>query len=369
MECVSVPSIDCSEFCRRLQGQVSGRRIPLTGSIEVTARCNLRCAHCYINLPAADTKARQEEMSCRDLCRFVDQIVDEGCLWLLLTGGEPFIRDDFLDIYTHSRKKGLLITLFTNGTLLTRRIAEHLAEWPPFKVEITFYGCTEQTYERVAGLPGSFKRCMQGIELLLALKLPVKLKTMVTTLNQHEVEEMGAYAEGLGLEFRFDPLLNARLNGDRTPTQFRISPQEVLALDCADKRRMQEWQEFHDRFMAPPLQPDYLYQCGAGLNTFHIDPYGAMSACMMSRTPSYDLRHGTFQQGWHEFMPDVRTQRWTRDSPCKRCDLISLCEQCPGWAQIEKGDQESRVEYLCEIAHLRANTFGKRASKEKKGVE
>jgi MoaA/NifB/PqqE/SkfB family radical SAM enzyme len=109
----------------------------------------------------------ERELTCQEFCNILDQIVDEGCLWLLLTGGEPFIRSDFIDIYTHAKKKGFLITLFSNGTTITPRIADYLADWRPFSLEISLYGSTQETYERITGITGSHSRCMHGIELLL----------------------------------------------------------------------------------------------------------------------------------------------------------------------------------------------------------
>jgi len=358
MDCPHIPTINYGEFSKRLHEKAVGRRIPMAGSIEVTARCNLHCAHCYINLPAGDRDALEREFSRQELCDLLDQIVDEGCLWVLLTGGEPFIRPDFLDIYTYAKKKGLLITLFTNGTTITPRIADHLAEWHPFAVEITLSGRTQETYERVTGVPGSYERCMKGIELLLQRDLPLKLKSMIMTLNRQEVWDMKAYAEGLGVDFRFDPVLNVRSDGDQKPAKFRLSPEEVVQFDLADEKRIKGWREFCDRFWGPPAQPEYLYQCGAGVGTFHVDPYGQLSACMMSRVPSYDLRQGMFHEGWCGFMPRVRAQTWSQETPCKSCELIALCGQCPGFAQMETDDQEARVDYLCQIAHLRAEAFG-----------
>jgi radical SAM protein with 4Fe4S-binding SPASM domain len=358
MECPDIPIAEYGEFSRELHDEIAGQRIPIEGSIEVTARCNLRCVHCYINLPVGDRDALRRELSLQEFRRVLDQIVDEGCLWVLFTGGEPFIRPDFLDIYTYAKRKGLLITLFTNGTVITPRVADHLAEWRPFAVEITVYGRTQETYERVTGVPGSYGRCMRGIELLLDRGIPLKLKSMITTLNRHEVWDMKEYAEEVGLDFRFDSMLNLRLDGDRNPAKFRTSPEEVLTLDQADKRRMKGWYEFCDRFWGPPPNPEYLYQCGAGMSTFHVDSYGHLSACIMSRTPGYDLRDGTFHEGWHKFMPRIRAQKWSRDTPCRSCELISMCGQCPGWAQMESGDQEEPVKYLCQIAHLRAEAFG-----------
>jgi radical SAM protein with 4Fe4S-binding SPASM domain len=364
MECPHIPQISYSEFGQRLQAAQVEQRIPLSGSIEVSERCNLRCAHCYINRPAADAGAQSRELGLDEWCGLLDQMAGEGCLWLLLTGGEPFLRPDFLDIYLHAKKLGMLVTIFTNGTTITPRIADLLAEWCPSGIEITLYGRTQETYERVSGVPGSYERCMAGIELLLARDLPLELKSMVLTLNRHEVWEMKAYAEGLGLKYRFDPMLNARLDRDSKPAEFRISPQEVVALDLADGKRVEEWREFCEKFWGAPGYPDQLYQCGAGLGTCHVDAYGRLSACTMAREPSYDLRTGTFREGWHEFIPQVLAQTWLRETPCRGCELISLCGQCPGWAQMESGDQEAPVAYLCQVAHLRAEAFGPSGAKE-----
>ena len=108
--------------------RLSTRRLPISGLIEVTQLCNNKCIHCYNNLPGGDLKAKEEELSFDEYRRILDEIVDAGCLWLLFTGGEIFIRKDFIDIYTYARQKGLLITLFTNGTLISSEIADRLAQ-------------------------------------------------------------------------------------------------------------------------------------------------------------------------------------------------------------------------------------------------
>src|SRR6185503_14498755 len=125
--------------------------MPLSGTIEVTRRCPLTCLHCYNNLPMTDTASRARELTCQEHCRLLDELADAGCLWLLYTGGEIFARHDFFEIYQYAKKKGFLITLFTNGTLITERVADMLVQWRPFSIEITLYGYTRQTYERLTG--------------------------------------------------------------------------------------------------------------------------------------------------------------------------------------------------------------------------
>jgi len=159
MECPHIPEISLAQFGERLYNNAVAKRIPITGSFELTFRCNLSCAHCYCNLPPNDQDTIEKELSTEEVFNILDQIAEAGCLWLLITGGEPLLRPDFFEVYTYAKKKGFIITLFTNGTLITPEIADYLVQWPPFKVEITLYGVTSETHESVTGIPGSFKLC------------------------------------------------------------------------------------------------------------------------------------------------------------------------------------------------------------------
>ena len=129
-------------------------------------------------------------------------------------------------------------------------------------------------------------------------------------------------------------------------------------MTLSDENRFQEWVAFCDRFIDIPIDERYLYVCGAGLRSFHIDPYGKLSICMMSRSPNYDLRSGSFKDGWQDFISKVRYQAPEGEYPCHQCELLSLCGQCPGWAQLEHGDSQTPVKYLCDVAHRRAEAFG-----------
>ena len=357
MDCPQLPRIGVSEFSRTLREKSGGRRIPLAGDVELTARCNLRCGHCYINRPADDGNAQRRELTGEQLCRIIDQIVDEGCLWLLLTGGEPLIRQDFKAVYLHAKKKGLIITLFTNGTCIDQRVADFLADWRPFSIEITLYGRTEKTYEAVTRGTGSYNRCMKGIELLLERGLPLALKSTILSHNKHELWEMKSFAEGLGIPFRFDAVLMPRLDDKRPVDQFRIPPEEVVALDEADKDRLSKWLEFSARFHGPFPQSDLVFQCGAGKQAFHVDSEGRLTPCIMTRTRSYDLTKGTFRKGWHTFVSKVINERVEGDGPCRNCSLAFVCDNCPGWVELSKGKNGHPVDYLCRIAHLRSELF------------
>src|SRR5579863_2783032 len=220
-----------SAFSLGVHQRTSGKRVPMEVSIEVTRRCPLECRHCYNNLPMSDKAARKSELSLDEYRRLLDELAAEGCLWILFTGGEIFARADFLDIYAYAKSKGFLITLFTNGTMITERVADFLVEYPPFAIEITLYGATRETYESLTQIPGSYDRCMRGIRLLQERNLPLKLKTVPTTINRHEVYEMKRMAEeDFGVEFKFDAVINPRIDCSQSPLAVRLTSEDAVAL-------------------------------------------------------------------------------------------------------------------------------------------
>jgi MoaA/NifB/PqqE/SkfB family radical SAM enzyme len=240
----------------------------------------------------------------------VDEITEAGCFWLLYTGGEIFARSDFIDIYKYAKQKGLLITLFTNAVLINGNIADFLADYPPLSIEISLYGNTKNTYEKITGSPGSFERCLRGIRLLMERGMDVKLKTVTMTLNKHEIWEMKRFVEeDLGLEFRFDAMISPRLDGSQGPLDLRLTPEEVVALDVQDPERLAEWNRFCEHHVRPRFDSKHshdLYQCGGGVGSFAIDPSGNLSVCGMSTSDTYNLREGSFQDGWEDFILSVR---------------------------------------------------------------
>ena len=347
-----------SDWSQGIHQRLLGQRIPISGSIEVTRRCNNQCIHCYNNLSAGDRKAKDEELSIDEYCRILDEIVEAGCLWLLFTGGEIFIRQDFFKIYTYARQKGLLITLFTNGTLITTEIADQLAQLPPFSIEITIYGHSKETYESITKIPGSYDHCINGIHLLMDRKLPLKLKTMAITPNKHELREMSRFvAEDLGLEFRIDAMINPRLDCSQSPLDVRLTPAEVVELDLKYPERVSEWKRFADHFSTPDIEinyPNNLYGCGAGNHSFAIDPNGKLRLCVLSSVDCFDLRKDSFKQGWETFLAAERRTKASRITKCTNCRLKSMCGMCPANSKLECSDKETPVDYLCRVAHLRA---------------
>jgi radical SAM protein with 4Fe4S-binding SPASM domain len=348
------------EFTYAVHQRVTGR-IPLDVTLELTHRCPLTCAHCYNNLPMSDRAAAQGELSVDEYKDLLDELHTLGTFWLLFSGGEPFARKDFLDIYTYAKQKGFLITIFTNGTVLTEAVADYLVEWPPFAIEITLYGRTRETYEALTGVTGSYERCLRGIQLLRERKLPLKLKTVPTSINRHEIRAMRQFAEDLEVEFKYDALVNPRTDCSRSPIAVRLRPEEVVALECGEPKRMAEYRRLLDLDFAqgPPPASDQVYFCGGGMTSCAIDPYGNMSICVISHQDHYNIRQGSFTEGWNQALRSVREKkRKYAKTKCTACQIQSVCGMCPANGELENRDPESPVDFLCEVAHLRAMALG-----------
>ncbi len=352
-----IPEVPFSDLRERLD--IETRRIPIEGTIETTFRCNLACAHCYVNEPVGDFGVRDRELPLARLKTLVDEAAEAGCLNILFTGGEVLVRPDFPELYLYAVRRGLLVTVFTNGTLVTDQIADLFDEYRPAAVEITLYGMSRETYEKVTGVPGSYDKCIAGVKRLAARGVPLKLKTMALAWNQHEVPAMQEFARGLGVSFVFDGLLNPRVDcGANRNGELQLSAEELVKLDLADPERMRDFEEFCRSFVPAPedtVESEHVYQCGAGQTSFTVDPYGMLQMCQLSRRSGFDVRTESFARGWNEVFPVLRERRWQSHSICRRCNLISLCGSCPGAAEMETGDVEGVVAQFCEIAHLRAH--------------
>lgn len=292
-------------------------------------------------IPLNDAEARRSELSYEEHCRILDEITEAGCFWLLFTGGEIFARRDFLDIYAYARSKGLIITLFTNGTLVTEKIADYLVANRPFNIEVTLYGRTKQTYERLTGIPGSYEKCLRGIKLLRERRLPLKVKTVAVTINKHEIADMRKFVEELGAEFKFDAMMSPRIDCSQSPLAVRLKPEEIVEMDLEDQSRVAEWQRIATRFAPPPEPASEVYHCGGGIDSFAIDPEGRMSICVLSHFDTFDLRSGSFREGWEGFINKVRHRKVTRMTKCATCALKSMCGMCPASGELENGDPES----------------------------
>lgn len=350
-----------------LWNKMKDKRALISFEIEITARCNNNCRHCYINLPASDRAARERELSLEEISRIADEAVSLGALWCLITGGEPLLRQDFPEIYLSLKKKGLLVSVFTNATLVTAQHTALFRKYPPRDIEVSVYGVTKETYEKVARRAGSFDAFIRGLDFLLKSGTKVRLKAMALRSNISEFPEIAHFCrERTKDHFRFDPFLHLRFDGNgsrnRGVKSERLSPEGIVALERSDPERFESLGKECDKLICPEFSCttcNHLFHCGAGNSSFTLGYDGLFRLCSSLWHPQcvYDVREGGLTEAWHNFVPGVRDMTSARKEfmeGCRVCELINLCMWCPAHAYLESGELDKPVDYFCKVARARA---------------
>jgi radical SAM protein with 4Fe4S-binding SPASM domain len=353
-----------------------GKRALISFDLEITARCNNNCRHCYINLPAGDKKVKKKELWSEEIREIGDEAVSLGAVWCVITGGEPLLRKDFVDIYLCLKKRGLLVSVFTNATLITKEHIKLFKQYPPRDIEVSVYGISQEAYERVTRVPGSFAAFRRGLDLLLGSGLNVRLKAMALRSNLYEQPAIACFCRERTKDyFRFDPFLHLRYDGDKARNEEikaeRLSPQEIVALEQSDPERFQVLEKGCDKPIDPQFSHtscNHLFHCGAGNESFSLSYDGLVRLCPSLWHPDciFDLKKGTLTDALRDFIPQVRAIQSERREfleTCRKCPLINLCMWCPANAALETGELDSPVGYFCQVAHARADALSYYADK------
>jgi radical SAM protein with 4Fe4S-binding SPASM domain len=345
---------------------------PLLGRLdmELAERCNNNCIHCYINQPADDRDLKNAEMSFARVVEILKEAAGCGCLEVRFTGGDPLLRDDFADIYMAARKLGITVGLFTNATLINRKLAELFKRYPPGQpVEVSLYGMGRESYESVSRVPGSFDAAMAGVGLLEQCGIRFRIKGVCLAGYPNQEKEMEAFArEKIWCDNRvsFAVFLSLRARGDNRQKneqirRLRLSPEQALAVLAREPDKFAESQKaFAEKFMGPSGSD--LFSCGCGRGGA-VDAYGRLQPCLLMRHPDivYDLADGSILDALERFFPEMRKMQ-AADADyldtCARCFLHGLCEQCPAHSWMEHGRLDERVKYFCDVAHAQARWLG-----------
>lgn len=347
--------LEYGPLVRELHERASKIRQPINGTFELTERCNLACKMCYICQSPNNTILRSKELTSVQWLDLAKKAHENGMHFLLLTGGEIFLRSDFFEIYTPLTQMGITIILFTNGTLITNSVAERLAEAPPNRTDITFYGATAETYEAITGVSGSYKRCCAGIEALIKHHIPLGLKTTLTRRNMSELEAMKQMANNWGLRFSASWLLSKRRDGEQSDVEeYRMTPSECVLLESKDPVSNAEMSD--TAMIDPSLGNNNAFYCMAGKAAFVINSIGEMNVCLEVPFPSALPLEIGFRPAWEKVQQFVDLAP-PLSNQCMECKSRPFCPHCPGWSLIENGTLTEPVPYLCEIAKIREDRY------------
>lgn len=348
-------------YSQLLFSKAGTRGIPLSGTFELTSRCNFDCKMCYIHRRAHDSAALSAEKNAKWWLSLAEECCKEGMLLLLITGGEPLLRPDFREIYEGCRKQGLMVSINTNGSLLDKKMVDFLAKDPPARMNLTLYGASRETYGALCGQPEAYDRVIHAILALKEAGVLLKLNYSITPQNRHDAQKIYAFARQheLALQaasYMFPPV---RACEQGSCTSERLTPgQAALEKMNYDRSRFspeelrERWEKLLDGKNVPDPQqecqdlPTERIRCRAGSCTFWTTWDGKLRPCGMMTQPEAELVPGDFHAAWQR----IRTLREEIMVPakCTACKMRNACDQCPALCWAETGSFTGVPDYMCQ---------------------
>ena len=319
---------------------------------ELTFGCAFHCGYCFTDC-YNNRRFLRNELSTEEVKFILDKVYRAGILWLCFTGGDPLVREDFLEIYSYAKGKGFIIIVFTNGSRIDDETIKYFTKLAPFAIEMTLNALDEQLFEDISGVRGSFRRVMKAVSTIVKNKLPLKIKMQVTKDNSGEFLKVKRFAKRLGVKFTPDFTLYPRLNLDKSPCDLRLDPEEIVNL-CRAQTKQSKNRKCPANSV-PGKAGGGLFACTvAAGDGFSIDPYGNIFQCYLIRNRAFNLLDCDLAYAHSSSLNDFRDRVFLTNSRCGNCRLRGVCGWCPGKAHLENCDIESPIEYYCRLAKLTA---------------
>lgn len=337
-----------------------GRRLglPVAGNFELTARCNFNCPMCYVHMSEKEIENCGKELTAAQWIKLAEEAKDQGMVFVLLTGGEPFVRKDFFEIYSAMKRMGLIVSINSNGSMLEGKVLEQLLADPPSRINISLYGGCNETYKDMCGL-SVYDKVLKNIVTLKEHEIDVRMNLSITPYNCQDIEKIYEIANQYDIPVRASSYMypSARLIKESEKRGKRFSPEESAWWSVAwDKLRFTE-EEFLQRaetmknFMKVDDDGCFVdmedgVRCRAGSTSFWMTWDGQMRPCGMMPYPStYPLEKG-FETAWKEICEDAEKLR--QPKKCAACSRKDICDVCAAVCVSETGDFSSVPEYMCK---------------------
>jgi len=343
---------------RFLQRKCALQGIPVSGTFELTPRCNLFCRMCYIRLSPAEMHQIGRELTMDEWLSLAAAARDAGMVFLLLTGGEPTLRDDFPALYSELAGMGLSISINTNGTCLSPAIKKAWHKSPPAQVNITLYGTCRDDYASLCGNPAACENVFETLDWLRDENILVHLNTTMTPYNVHRIPELENFAKERELELRvtsycFPPI--RRSSCDDQCTFARLSPEEAARSAVLDtfyqygingiRRNLADL----EKGILNPCELDIgePIRCMAGRGQFWVTWDGRMLPCGMLEKPYARPFESSFTEAWESLRSACSQIRLCPE--CTNCSSQKYCLNCAAVTYTETGHFDGKPEYMCRM--------------------
>jgi AdoMet-dependent heme synthase len=316
---------------------------PLFAHVYVENRCHLQCDHCYESDDAYPQ--RPSDMTVDDYDALFAQLKELGALVVTLSGGEPFLRKDFLDIVERARKHRLFIRIYTSGTLMTPERLQRMKALSVNEVHVSMYSHDAATHDAFTHHAGSWHKSVQALCDLNALGIKSVLKANVTTFNVDFLDELLALATSVGADLQLDPTIKPKQNGDRSALRYAVPPVELAqkVLARPELHRFVSLEEAEGLCDGSNHRRGGGAMCAAGTKIITIHADGSVAPCTMFPFASGQVKTDRLVDIWENapLFQNVRKLRFSDMTDCQTCSIERTCDPCMAYAIIENGDHRT----------------------------
>ena len=325
--------------------------VPLAAIVQVTRRCNLRCRHCF------QVERAGPELSTEQWKVVLRRLADAGVLFLTFTGGEPFLRKDFLELVREARALSFAVKIKTNGVLLDEATTEALAAAAVMEVHFSFYSADAGLHDRVTVLPGSHARTVAAARWLRDRGVHVLLNC---PLQADTFDGYGAvieFAQAEGMDWSFDPGIQVQEDGCTRPADHRLSEAQLERL-------------YADARLSLPLAGEAPAKklptavCRVGEAMVAVAPNGDVWPCLSLLEPLGNLVESPLESIWvgNPCLQKYSKILWADLPECRNCEIMGFCVRCHANALHEDGDLLGPSRLACAAARVRARAAGVRVT-------
>jgi radical SAM protein with 4Fe4S-binding SPASM domain len=307
--------------------------VPLVLSWNVTRKCNLKCPHCYIN---ATTQELNNELSTEEAKNLMDQIAEVSRPLLILSGGEPLLREDIFELVRYGAGKGFKMGLGSNGALIDGEVAKKLKEAGVTTVSVSLDSSIPEKHDEFRSVKGSWEKAVGAIKALKENNVLVQVNTTVTQQNYSEIDDIMSLAESLGVEnfhlFFLVPTGRGVKIADISPTKYENMIRTVFAKTAKHKLNVRPSCAPQFMRIAKDVGLDmrqWIRGCIAGLYYCRVYPNGDITPCPYLPVKLGNIREKSFKEIW--FNSEVFKTMRDFDAlkgKCGVCEYRSLCGGC-----------------------------------------
>ncbi|MCA9562821.1 MAG: radical SAM protein [Myxococcales bacterium] len=333
--------------------------IPLGWHVDLTYRCDLACVHCYLE------DRKREELTLEEYEQFFADLAEAGCLYLLISGGDIFVRKDALDILWAAARHRFDMTLITHAMAIDDYTADQIAEMGIRLVATSVYHTDPEIHDRVTLREGSFERTIAGLRRLKERGVQISIKCPIFDINAGAEKTIPALAEELGAVLQLAPIIRGGNDGSDKLLSLNMDLDgKANVYDCL----FSEW----ERLEAMPKFSAEQRTCLAGHASGYLSPDGTIQPCLDYERSAGNIREQRFSEIWKHspLLNRLRGIRRKDFGGCNSCDNNSFCSLCPALADRETGDPTGSAPSKCrESTAIRYAFDRKEAEQEAEGFD